>query len=504
MIYEGGSRVFTQQQDLWPLVESLLDQGECEWVEVKHANDDPQAIGEYISALANSAALLGRSKAYMVWGVEDITGRPVGTTFVPIRKRVGNEGLENWLTTQLDPQVHYEFHAFAHESKPMVLLSIDAASIAPVRFKGEAYIRVGSHKKPLKKHLDHERRLWQVLDKSGFETASALDHLDVADVLTRLDYPAFFSLSRRPFPEARAQVLEALSQAGLIRHDTEAGWSITNLGALLLAKDLGDFPTVARKALRIVRYDGTSRLETLREQVIAGGYAAGFDGALGYVMSQLPEREVIDHALRTVRGYPELAVRELVANALIHQDFGVAGAGPMVEVFDDRLEISNPGTPLVPPDRFIDALQQSRNEQLARAMRLLGICEERGSGWDKVTFQIEFHQLPPPLVEPSGVGTRVVVFGPRPLDKMDKADRIRAVYQHACLRYVSRETMTNSIVRQRFGIEEKNKAIASRLIKEAIAAGVIAAYDAAAGPRSIRYVPIWATPDVRGDYAPLC
>lgn len=193
--------------------------------------------------------------------------------------------------------------------------------------------------------------------------------------------------------------------------------------------------------------------------------------------------------------FPSLAIRELVANALIHQDLSITGAGPMIEIFDDRLEITNPGIPLVEPLRFIDMAPRSRNEFLGAAMRQVGVAEERGSGWDKIAFEIEFHQLPPAKVEVKDEQTRVTLFAPKPLTKMDKPERVSAVYQHACLRYVSNQPTNNASVRERFGIPERNKAAASRLIKEAIEEGRIATYAPSAGPRSIRYVPYWADPE---------
>ena len=99
-------------------------------------------------------------------------------------------------------------------------------------------------------------------------------------------------------------------------------------------------------------------------------------------------------------------------------------------------------------------------------MRRIGICEERGSGWDKVVFQSEIYQLPAPLAEVADDHTRVVLFAPRPLSSMDRVERVLAAYLHACLRYVNREYLTNTSVRQRFGIEARNSAKASRLIAD--------------------------------------
>lgn len=222
-----------------------------------------------------------------------------------------------------------------------------------------------------------------------------------------------------------------------------------------------------------------------------------FEGLISFINGLLPSNEVVEQALRkTVPMFAELAVRELVANALIHQDLFVTGTGPMVEIFDDRIEITNPGSPLVDTNRFVDTPPKSRNELLASLMRRIGICEERGSGWDKVVSETEFYQLPAPLPESGEDYTRVVLFAPRPLSKMDKADRIRSVYLHACLRYVNRDYLTNTSVRERFGVEPQNIAAASRLIRDAVEAGFIVPYDANAAPKIMKYVPVWAAPDL--------
>jgi predicted HTH transcriptional regulator len=190
--------------------------------------------------------------------------------------------------------------------------------------------------------------------------------------------------------------------------------------------------------------------------------------------------------------FPELAVRELVANALIHQDFFVTGTGPMVEIFDDRIEITNPGEPLVDTQRFVDTPPRSRNEALASLMRRFRICEERGSGIDKVVFQVELFQLPAPLFESPEGFTRAVLFAHKPLSAMDKADRVRACYLHACLSYVTRKEMTNTTLRTRFGVEEQNRSTVSRLIREAVEAGAIVPADPDAAPKLMRYLPFWA------------
>jgi ATP-dependent DNA helicase RecG len=472
---------------------------ETGWLEFKVNDAGPDEIGEYISALSNSAALAGKAFAYLVWGVADGDHAIVGTTFDPHSAKVGNEELENWLLRLLSPKINFHFYEVIVDGKPVVLLEIERAFRHPVQFRGQEFIRVGSYKKKLKDFPEKERDLWRIFDRMSFEEGIATERIAEDRVLALLDYPSYFDLLQRPLPENRGGILEALSADGLIRPDDAGGWSITNLGAILFAKRLEDFRSLRRKAVRVIQYRGTNRIETLRERVGAKGYASGFEGLIGFINGLLPSSEVIGQALRqTVTVFPEPAVRELVANALIHQDFFVTGAGPMVELFEDRIEITNPGSPLVDADRFVDTPPKSRNETLASLMRRMGICEERGSGWDKVVAATEVFQLPAPLVEVPGDSTRVVLFAPKPLNKMDKADRVRAIYLHACLRYVSHEHLTNASVRQRFGIDPKNIATASRLIREAVEAGVIVPYDPGAAPKLMRYVPVWAAP-LRGN-----
>ena len=218
----------------------------------------------------------------------------------------------------------------------------------------------------------------------------------------------------------------------------------------MLATNLSEFDSLARKAVRVIVYKGQDRTQTLKEQEGARGYASGFEGLVSYINDQLPTNEQIGQALRQqVRVYPELAVRELVANALIHQDFRIRGTSPVIELFSDRLEISNPGKPLIDTLRFIDEPPQSRNEALAALMRRLNVCEERGSGIDKVIFEIEYYQLPPPDFSASDSHTKVVLFAPRRPAEMNRPDKIRACYQHACLLHVSNKIMTNATLRKR-------------------------------------------------------
>jgi ATP-dependent DNA helicase RecG len=466
---------------------------ETGWLEFKENNSNPEEIGEYLSALSNTAALEGKANAYVIWGIRDGSHDVVGTGFKPGQERKGGEELESWLLRLLSPRLHFRFHELSYEGKPVAVLEIPRASGRPVQFQKVEFIRVGSYRKKLKDHPEMERELWRIFDDTPFEELKAMERVDGSEVATLLDYPSYFDLLKQPLPSDRDGILARLADDQLIVSDQAGGWDITNLGATLFAKNLNSFRGLSRKAVRVIVYEGKTRLQTSREQVGQRGYGSGFEGLIGYINALLPRNEVIKHALREdVPMYPALAVRELVANALIHQDFSLTGTGPMIEIFADRMEITNPGRPLVSTERFLDTPPRSRNESLASLMRRLRICEERGSGVDKVVSETEFYQLPAPLFETPEDSTRVVLFAHKMLRDMTREDRVRACYLHACLRYVSRDPMTNSSLRERFGIEQHNSAIASRIIKDAMEDGWIKPFDPQQGKRFAKYLPKWA------------
>ncbi len=466
---------------------------ETEWVEFKHNKAEPEEIGEYISALSNSAALHRKDSAYMVWGVEDGTHNVVGTSFKPRETKVGNEEIENWLLRLLSPRIDFQIHELDHSGDPIVILEIQPARTAPVRFKENAWIRVGTYKKKLKEYPAKEAALWKTFNEVPFEKGIALKGTDSNGVLRLIDYPTCFDLLGQPLPDNRDGILDRLKREKVIIERGGDRYDITNLGGILFAKDLTEFDRLSRKALRVVQYDGRNRVQTIREREGAKGYAVGFEGAVGYINNLLPTNEQIEQALRKeVPVYPEIAIRELVANALIHQDFSLTGTGPMVEIFDDRIEITNPGTPLIDTLRFIDEPPQSRNEGLAKLMRRMKICEERGTGVDKVIFHIEMFQLPAPEFTVTDSHTRATLFAPRTLSDMSGDDRIRACYQHACLKYVSNDQMTNASFRDRLGVEQKNYSAVSRIISATVGKGLVRPVDPSTSKRYMRYQPFWA------------
>lgn len=461
-------------------------------VEFKHDNNNPKAIGEYISALSNTATLENSSQAFMVWGIDDATHKIIGTKFYPETDKIGNEELTSWLTRKMNGKVDFEFVGFELEGKHIVAMIVDRAFSQPIAFEGTEFIRVGTYKKCLKEFPEKERKLWSIFQKLTFEKEYALENIQTQDIRQLLDVDRYFELLKLPIPLDMDLIVQNLLDDNILRKESGI-LGITNLGAILLGKDLKKFPTIKRKMIRVIHYNGAGRISTIHEDLIPKGYATGFEVAIKSINGMLPRREVIGEVYRQEeRLYLEIAIRELLANTLIHQDFSIRGTGPMIEIFDDRIEFSNPGTPLVKSERFLDTRPKSRNEDLASLMRNFELAEERGSDFDKVVRATEDFNLPAPVVRALPEDTVVLLYGPRGYMDMSKDERLDALYLHASLKYVENDFMSNASLRNRFKLEDSKGYLISRLIREGIDADLIRANDPNANNKNMKYVPFWA------------
>lgn len=477
---------------------ALIDQlrsepAEASWLEFKGENTEPEMIGKRCSALANAARMDGRDMAYMVWGIADETHAVTGTSFHPDTRKAGNQALPLWLASSLTPSIAFSFRVVEHPKGRVVLLEIPAATGAPVAFNGVPYIRIGNTTPKLTDYPDRYQRLIERLQPYRWEQGIARQFATGDEVLALLDYAQYLRLTQQPVPDNRRGIFDKLEADRLIVRDVGERWNITNLGAILFANRLADFEAnLARKAVRFVAYAGSNRAATVTHRHDGQkGYAVGFEGLVTYLNALLPTNEHIGAALREARPlFPELAIRELVANALIHQDMTVTGAGPQIELFADRLEISNPGAPLVKPERMIDLPPRSRNEALASLMRRMKMCEEQGSGLDKVVHACEVFQLPAPLLRAEDNAFQAVLYGPRSFADMTPEERKRACYFHAVLKFLSGDKMKNASLCTRLGIAPKNAAQATAVINRTLESGLIRVADPD-HPRA-GYVPSWA------------
>ncbi|GAA4815585.1 transcriptional regulator [Marinicella pacifica] len=481
------------KRDLVLVEEILANNNEFTCVEFKHNNSDTEMIGKLISALSNAARIEQQDFAYVIWGVEDESKNILGTKFDPDTKKVGNQVFIMWLTQKLKPRLAFSFRKVKHPEGLLVLLEIPAVINTPVEFDKISYVRIGSATPRLSDFPEHHKKLIVNLRPYNWEKAIAKSFVTSDEVLKLLDYTSYFKFTNQNLPDNKSGILERLAGDFLIVKDVGSHWNITNLGAILFAENLDDFgSSVSRKGIRFVSYDGENKAGTIKQRIDGKrGYARAFEGIVSYINDLLPVNEHIGQVRRqSMLLFPEIAIREIIANAIIHQDFTISGMGPLVELFDSRLEVTNPGKSLVKPDRMIDLPPRSRNEALASLMRRMNFCEEQGTGLDKVVISIEIHQLPPPKFQENDDSMRVVLFSPRSFADMSVNERVRACYQHAIIRYLEGKKLKNKSLCGRFGIEKKNAAQATKVINKTLDMNLIKVAD----PEHPRggYEPFWA------------
>jgi len=388
----------------------------------------------------------------------------------------------------LNPKIDFVLFERQIDGKNIVACQITPATIQPVKFQNTAYVRIGSTTKKLCDFPEKERKIWQNIDKKSFGRGIAMDGLTVSEVLKSLDYSKFFSLTKQELPTETNKFVEKMAEYHFVKKNFENNFDITNLGGILFAKDLSQLPILKRKSVRVVIYKGNTRVNILKNHEGSFGYAVYFENLINFINDNLPSNEEITKTLRKEKKmYPVVAIREFVANALIHQDFTITGAGPLIEIFDNRIEISNAGIPLIDTERFIDHAPISRNEDLASFMRQVRFCEELGSGIDRALFEISVFQLPAPKFEVGDNFTRITLYAYKKLNDMSLEDKIRACYQHAVLKWIENKRMTNESLRERFGIEKQNYSTASRIISETLKSGKIKKPE-----KAKEYIPYWA------------
>ncbi|WP_435752239.1 ATP-binding protein [Levilactobacillus brevis] len=482
------------------LLEFIKKYDESETLEYKENLKESAAIGKYISALGNSALLAGFPAAHLVWGIKDMTKEIVGTDFEPYKTKSSGKDkmpLITHLSTYTDPHVELNFDEFSTSAdKRLVLLTIDVTHInRPIKYHGDEYIRVGTSNKNLAAFPEKERRLWQSFESSKFELESAKVDLSFEEISNLLDVDYYLKARQLETLASTDEIVQHLLDDNILQK-TGHTFNITNLGAYTLARNLSSFPKLERRTIRITKYRGDRTLDNATfDKKGQFGIAVSFNNVIKSIMALLPYTESYDEGTREdIPMFPQIAIRELIANALVHQDFSVIGSRPFVEIFDSRIEISNPGIPLIDPKRFLDYKPKSRNDELADLLGKLNIVESRGTGIDKVVNSLESLDLPAMDITIQGNDSTIVTLHEsQKFSDMSIAEKNHSIYWHACLKYVENKKISNATLRERFHLTTRNSAAVSKALSNAIDAALIKPYDSEAGRKNMRYIPYWGT-----------
>ena len=308
-------------------------------------------------------------------------------------------------------------------------------------------------------------------------------------VLELLDYEKLYELIDKRIPQDKSRIMDQMCEFGMIERKDDR-YDILNLGAILFARKLKDFG-LENKEVIVRKYSGTNNLVMELEYKMSVGYAVGFEDMVDTVM-RFTSKEKIEIRREAVPTYPRVAVREFAANLMVHQDFGITGMPITIEVFTNRLVMTNPGACLNDVNRLIDLPPHSRNEGMAQLMLQLDMCERRGSGYDRAVAAIEEMLLPAYKVQSGDDYTRVFMFPMKALKDMTKEEKVIACYQHACLLYENNLNLTNQAVRERFGLDKNKSSVASRIIADTVERGFLKVSDEQnTSTKYVSYIPFY-------------
>lgn len=370
--------------DLTALLDRLrAEPRESEWLEFKANRSDPQAIGEYLSALANSACLLGKPRGYLVFGIENATHAVVGTSFDPQAEvGQGNQLLPLWLAVLLSPKLGFEIHTCQYQGQRVVVFEVHAAFDRPVEFRGKAYVRNGTSKAALSGYPDKERAIWtrrvdwsaQVCEQA---TLADLDPLAIAEARRQ------FAEKNKTKPDRLAELAQWDDATFLNKAKLTVRGAVTNAALLLLGREESTSllaPAVARVSWILKN----ERNEELDYEHFGPPMLLNVNKVLARIRN-LTVRELPDGTLFPVEltQYDPWVIREALHNCIAHQDYGLRGRIQVIET-PQALLLTNVGGFL--PGRVEMVIDQDapleiyRNPYLAEAMVSLNMIDTQGGG----------------------------------------------------------------------------------------------------------------------------
>lgn len=467
------------QDSLFPVPTEL---NELDWKSGLSSKTD--RLAQHISAFANN-----KGGGVFVFGVHD-DGTCFNLTQEEIKRTI--QTLGNIAKNNLAYSIPIEHSVMNFKGCALLFVYVPEQNDKPVYLRGKdifaSYIR--SAGQTVKMSRNQVKAMIANSEGYTFEKQTAISDVSKDEVLHLLNYEELYSLLDKDIPSSTDTIIRKLSEYNFCDKEGDK-WNITNLGAILLARNFKSFPTLKGREVIVRKYIGKNNRLQEFEQHGVYGYAVGFRGLIDFIMKNTSS-ESIDVKRTAIPKYPKVAIREFVANALVHQDFGITGMPVTIEIYENRLAITNAGAPLNDINRLIDLPPQSRNEELAQTMFLLGICERRGSGIDRAVAAVEEMALPAPKFTKSDQHTRVFLFPQKSLNDMTKSEKIAACYQHACLLYEDGEAINNQSVRGRFELNKNESSVASRIIADTVEAGFIKPTDSESKAKKfMTYIPYY-------------
>lgn len=456
-------------------------------------------LGKTISALANSAVLAKQSCANIILGVDTNTFKVTGTSFDLATTIYKNQHLPDSLGQKIYPSLHLNFKSFTYyeedgtnTGKTIVIIEVPAATYMPISYDHIRYIIKDDNIQTLEYLPELERQLWAIFNKKNFLFQRATSNLTTTKLKTLLNLKAYPKLQSLKDQITENELLDLLEKDRFIERDLDT-FAITNLGALLLASDVTAFEGLRHCTITVAVYNDISKTVVNRQMSFKTGYAVGLSQVLETLTELMPHWEDIDtDGVRRLRpkAVPGIVLHEVLVNCMIHQD--LTKPNPiLIELFKDRIEFTNSSTPAIDVARFIDSISECDNKPLAKFLMRCGMCEPQGLGLDKALGALEATHATSMRFDALPNATRVVIPYLKTFKNMTHDEKLRSCVIHCALRFVNSQGMTNTSLRERFGLSKDAVLPISQLIRRALKKELIKQVPATS-KRNSQYVPIWA------------
>lgn len=375
---------------------------------------NPDIIGKFISAMANSTAQNDREFELLILGVNPQTGNIEGSKFEPDSLTLEGKSLLSWLKDLLNFEVDFDFTSLDLDGSNLVILEVLKPQNFPVTFKNRQYDLINGIPIEAIPNTDlgsreNKQSFVQEVEYSE-NNKSEINIKSLQELLHSVDYQTYFDLLDESIPNNESDIAETLQKAGIIGFEpSKDGYFLTDLGALALSKNLSNEPNMRRRHLILNRYDGNNRGGNCQKTVFESGYLTSIDSAIEAIrkLTKLPD-PISGEPDSLPSPYPTRALKELIVNALVHQDFdpsNKAYGSPLVEVFDGRIEISNTADLQINIATIVNSTRSIRNQDLYGLFAKLGLCEHKEHGWELIIDGCEQSQMPAPNIDGVSVGS---------------------------------------------------------------------------------------------------
>ena len=388
---------------------------ELPWLEWKHSNDDPERIGKYISALANSACIENREFGYMIWGIENGTKVIKGTTFDPDHRKKGNQPLEIYLKTNVNPNIAFAFHKFEYNGEQMVILEVEAAYRQPIMWGKEAFIRVGESLTELRKHPDMEAKIFRTVGKDwSAEIVVGATIEDLAPEAIKVAREKYYEKHRNDY--FADEILNWSDEKFLNKAKLTIDGKITKTALVLLGQPESAHwlnPSAVKITWNLMDNDNTSIDYQHFEPPLLLAVDRIFAKIRNITIRTMPDGTLFPVEISQ---YDRWVFREALHNCIAHQDYTLCSSIVVAE-YPDRVQLTNMGA--FAPKTLENALHDDGrprfylNRQLTEAMVELNMIDTIGSGIKRM-FKLQqkrFMPLPDYIITTDPEMVRVVLYG---------------------------------------------------------------------------------------------